>query len=120
MAEEQEIRFEYIKSNSYRDIHVDGAFGGITTKGYVFMSIFSERNPIPTAITHRLKEDGTLGKELSREGRKCVLRTVESVLFMDIDTAESVAQWILQKTKALKEVREQFKNQSQDNNGGAQ
>ena len=66
----KEIEFDFIKSNLFRVIRGDGAFGGIAPGGAIHMSIYSERHPIPTKTVHKL-EGGQLGPELRdrREGR---------------------------------------------------
>ncbi len=41
------IEFHYRKSNYFRVIKVNGAWGGLTPQADVQMSIFSERLPLP-------------------------------------------------------------------------
>jgi hypothetical protein len=80
------VRFDYIKSPQFRVVHVDGAYGGITPRGQLFISLYSERLPIPTAIVHQLNPNGQLGDEIlsERETRKGVVREVEIGLQFDI------------------------------------
>ena len=90
------IRFEYIKSQLFRVIHVDGAFGGMTPRGQLFISLFSERYPIPTAMIHAVTPSGRLGEELrsEREERKGIVREVEVGLQFELEVAKSFVTWL--------------------------
>jgi hypothetical protein len=58
-----EIEFDFIKSNFFRVIHVDGAFGGLSPNGFVHMALYSERRAIPTKVVHKI-EGAALGLKL--------------------------------------------------------
>lgn len=90
------IRFHYIKSPLARDLHVNGMFGGINpASGDVHMSVFSERPPIPQAITFELSDEGMLGAEVGeREGRDGMVRIVQDTLYMDLATAMALHGWL--------------------------
>lgn len=94
------IDFHNIKSNSFRNIHVDGAFGGVSPRGqHINMTIFSERWPVPTQMTHRIDEDGSLGEELAekRATRRGIVRELEANLVFDVETAKRLVQWLAEK-----------------------
>lgn len=90
-----QINFEYIKSNSFRVVHVDGAWGGITPNFNIQMAVFSERPPIPKSITLEFADD-ELPKEImeKRVGRNAVIREVEASLVMDLSTARAINKWL--------------------------
>ena len=106
MADEKQIRFHYIKSNSYRVVHVDGAHGGVTPQGAIFASVYSERLPIPESIVHRITDDGRLGDEITSERRTKdgVVREVEVGLEMNLQTAERLHEWLAKRIETLKEL----------------
>jgi hypothetical protein len=57
----KELVFDYIKSNLFRVIPIDGAFGGLSPNGReIRMALFNERRPIPQKTIHPLTADGTL------------------------------------------------------------
>ena len=61
----RELSFDFIKSNYFRVICVDGAFGGVSPTGRsVHMAIYSERRPLPRKTVHSIEEDGDLGDEV--------------------------------------------------------
>ena len=102
----QEIEFHQIKSEHFRVIHVDGASGGVTPKGYIQMALYNERIAIPRKMVHNLSEDGSLGTELTdkREGRKGFVREIEINALLDIEAARALASWLLDKVKAAEET----------------
>lgn len=99
-----EVAFDYIKTPDYREIHVDGAWGGLTPRGYIQMAIYNERLPIPQQTVFELK-DAQLGNEIKekRRGRQAIIRNVEVDLIMDLQTAESMRDWLNQHIGKLKE-----------------
>ena len=97
------IRFEYEKTAGFRDIHVDGAFGGVGPRPYVHMAVYNERSPIPKAVTYQIAEGGSLGDEVVklREARHAIFRSVEANLIMDLETAKSIHAWLGKKIDEL-------------------
>lgn len=99
-----EVVFDYIKTPDYREIHADGAWGGLTPRGYIQMAIYNERLPIPQQTTFELK-DNQVGNEVKekRRTRQAIIRNVEVDLIMDLNTAESMRDWLDQHIQRLKE-----------------
>ena len=71
------VPFNYIKSNGFRVIHVDGAIGSITPRGLIHAALYSERMPIPQVVVHPVGPDGSLLPPVQQEGRAGVVREVE-------------------------------------------
>lgn len=89
------IKFDYIKTNSYRNYHVDGLFGGLTPNGYIHMDLFVERNPIPNWVEQDLQELGIPGKEIKRNiTTEGIIRQIECGLIVDIKTAVAIRDWL--------------------------
>lgn len=101
----KEIEFDYIKSNFFRVVRGDGAFGGLSPNGTIHMAIFSERSAIPTKIVHKVV-DNALGPEIvpRREVRKAVVREVEVDVTLDINQAIALRKWLDDKIKAFHEA----------------
>ena len=77
---------DYIKSNQYRVVHVDGFFGGPTPSGKILITVWNERFPIPKSVAYAADREGT--KEVSRTGREAaIVREVEVGCLMDPGTA---------------------------------
>jgi hypothetical protein len=90
------IQFHYVKSNHFRVIHVNGAFGGFSPDGSLFMAIFSERPTLPDVTVQTVESTGQLGAEIieQRKGREGIVRELEAGLAMDLKTARSLVQWL--------------------------
>src|SRR5689334_13361084 len=104
--EKPRIRFDFIKSNYFRVIHVDGIHGGITPHGLIQLAVFSDRLPIPQQTVHELIDHKTLGKELPDEriARDAIIREVEAELLMDLGTAEKLNEWLAHRIADLRKA----------------
>ncbi|MCG2761359.1 MAG: hypothetical protein L6407_09125 [Candidatus Delongbacteria bacterium] len=101
----KEIKFTYIKNNSFKVHHIDGLNGGLTPRGDVILNFFSERFPIPKEVTYEL-EGNMLGKELKVESKEGIIREVECGIVVDYDTAVSISAWLEKQLKQLKKLKE--------------
>lgn len=99
------VDFHYVKTGRYRTYHVDGVFGGMTPKGYIYMELFVERAPTPQIVTQEVNPDMTLGKETSRQGKKGLIREVEAGVILDLKTAELLRDWLTDKINNLNEMQ---------------
>lgn len=110
MAEENpgSIQFHSIKSNGFRVVHGDGVWGGTTPRGYISMSFFSERHPIPGELIHKTKPNGTLDREIGQEAREGIIREVEVEVVVDLETAKSLIPWLQGHITALENIRTQY------------
>lgn len=68
LVEGEKLNFHYIKSRHFRVIHADGAFGGVTAKGYIHFAFYNERGAIPRITEVNIKADGTTSKEKTLRG----------------------------------------------------
>lgn len=112
-----EIAYDFIKSNFFRVVKVDGAFGGIGPSGSLHMSVYNERQPIPQKVVHQLIDGKTLGPEIAgkRESRQAMIREVEVDLVFDLPQAIAIREWLdtriaqLQKLNGVKLLDERNK-----------
>lgn len=103
-----EVKFHFIKSNSYTEHVVHGAFGGIHPTGKsIFMAVYSERPPIPTLTTHSITEEGKLSEEIrdNREVRDGIIRMVQCGLHMNIEEAVALRDWLSARISELSEIK---------------
>ncbi|MGB7281488.1 MAG: hypothetical protein WBE13_04425 [Candidatus Acidiferrum sp.] len=101
------ISFHWIKSQFFRVIHADGAFGGLTPQGDIFLSVFNERAPLPD-VTVQAVENGQLGPEITekRVGKEGIIRELEVGLVMDLRVAKSVRDWLQQRIEVLEQLQQ--------------
>ncbi len=104
-VKEGEITFDYIKSNFFRVIRVDGAHGGIVPQANAIqMALYNERQPIPKKEMYRLKKDHSLGDVVLSEKREAIIREVEVELLLDITTAKRIHEWLGKKIKIIEDI----------------
>ena len=108
ILEKGKINFDYIKSNQFRVIRVDGAHGGIAPNGHTIqMALFSERAPIPKRETYKL-EQGKLGERTAVEQRDAVIREVEIEALMDLNTAKRIVNWLQDKIDVAEQLQKEL------------
>jgi hypothetical protein len=94
------LEFDYVKSNFFRVIRVNGAFGGIGPDGNLFMAVFSERPPLPDVTFQAVDSTGKVGAELMEQRKvtsKGIVRELEAGLSMDVNTARAIIQWLTER-----------------------
>lgn len=104
------IRFDYIKGNYFRVIHVDGVYGGNSPRGgHIQMAVWNERWPIPKQTVHQFEQGKPLGKEIldERVARDAIVREVEVQLMMDIAMAKRMRDWLDDKIQHVEETIEE-------------
>jgi hypothetical protein len=98
------IVFQHIKAPDYRTVLVDGAFGGVGPRGNLNMAFYTECVATPLQVVHEVKDDGTLGKETARESREGFVREMTVNAVMSLDTAETIANWMLERVRQGREM----------------
>jgi hypothetical protein len=111
------LRYHLLKSNSFRTIHADGVFGGVTPRLTIAATFFNERHPLPDQMVYEIKEDGTIGDEIRAEriSRDGIVRELEANLIMDVEFAKGLVAWLQAKIefieKRIAEAKEEEKKE---------
>ena len=103
-APPSKISFQFVDGKFHRNIHVDGAWGGVTPHGSIFMSVYSETPALPKRVTNTI-QGLKLGKETVREGSGDIIREVEATLLMNLDVATVIRDWLSEKIDAGQKAR---------------
>ena len=103
----QKLRFHYIKSNYFRVIHADGAYGGVSPRRTIQINFYSERQPIPQLTVHGVAGDGALSGELPDERvvRDGIVREIEAGVIVTLEAAESLRDWLSDNINKLQEMK---------------
>jgi hypothetical protein len=108
LVHQSHIEFHYQKSPQYRSIHCDGFYGGTTPRGYVAVSFFNERAPIPRQVVRKVLSESDsqiiAGEEQVLESLHGIIRQIESTVFMDLNTARNFYEWFGESLKHLEDV----------------
>jgi|SRR5947209_9524 len=91
------------KSNFFRVIHSDGAYGGITARGNIHCTFFSERGAIPKRAQINVNPDGTAAETVV-ETIGGVVRELEVDVVMELNTAVALIGWLEPKVEELRKA----------------
>ncbi len=111
------IQFNYIKSNHFRVVHAEGVIGNGTPRNDLFIGFYSERIPLPDALTYEVDEKGKLGKELLEEREiksDGILREVEVGVVVDLDMAKALVLWLSNVIRQIEATK--FASETEENN----
>ena len=100
------LSFKYIFPSDLKELHINGAYGGIDPHGMIRMAVYSERAAIANIEERSLNPDGTLGEVIDTDKKYDVVRVVQSSLAFNVVTARSLIKWLEERIKdneALKE-----------------
>lgn len=111
---EESLQFRYIKSEFFRVVHANGAWGGLTPQAEIHMVIFSERPAIPDAIVHAITEDGRLGKEIAVKGEGGVVREYEVDVVLNYVTAKAMQVWLNDQVNKLEQVIKESRDKTKE------
>jgi hypothetical protein len=111
MDSKDTVKFHYVKSNYFRVIHGDGAFGGLTPRGELFLSIYSERAPLPDVTVQAIEND-QLGPEIieQRKVSDGIVREMEVGIVMDLAVAKSLIDWLTKRVEIVEEYKASAKS----------
>jgi hypothetical protein len=98
---EKELTFLFRKDPNYRTYASNGVWGGITPRGNVKLDFFLETAELPEKIFAVFSEDQM--REVRREPSAATLiRELQFGVVLDVDHAESIAEFILKTVKSYK------------------
>jgi len=110
---DNQVVLEYIKSQFFRVVHVDGAIGGPTPSGQIHLALFSERPAIPRRLVARI-DGGMLGEAIPEQTvvRDGMIRELDIDLMMSLSAADEVAKLL---TRMVADVKATIsKNQDRE------
>ena len=93
----KQITFKYKFPEDYNPIYVNGAQGGVNSKGEIVANFFFERIALPNKQVHELSEVGTLGQIIRTDPEnlnESLVRYVENGIVMNLNTAKEIYQWL--------------------------
>jgi hypothetical protein len=89
------VKFEFKEASQFRAVYIDGAFGGPTPSGVLYMSLFADRNPMPDKVVYSV-EGNSLGPEImeERSTSDAITRIQEVGVIMSFETAAVLRDWL--------------------------
>lgn len=113
------IEAVFTKSNLFRVIHADGAWGGIAPNGLIRMAIYSESQPLPESVRYELKEERLVEKDRKQPPLGTIIRELEVDVVMDIRVARSLRNWLDDKIKQFEQSEQAVRARSASSSHGA-
>lgn len=115
-ASPDRVEFRYLKGNSFRVIHVDGAWGGVTPRGDIHLVLYNERPSIPDSVFNAITDEGYIGNEIPGAAKVAagMVREVEVDAIMSLPTAKVLLQWLTHKINFLEKVMTEAVTAAQD------
>lgn len=97
------ITFYNKLSPNYRSVHADGAYGGITPKGFISISFFSERQAIPRSSVYTFDHEEKTVTKLndSEDSKDGIIREYDFGAYMNLDTAKQLIELLSHKVNEL-------------------
>jgi hypothetical protein len=92
----RKIKFNYVKSNSFRVIHTDGVVAAWNPNDNIVVNLYSQRFSIPEEVLFNLNEDGEIigdGSILDLEEENVdntIIREIDVLAVMSIETVEEL------------------------------
>lgn len=103
------IVIHYVKSPSFRTVHVDGAIGGSSPGGtQLTLSLYNERHSLPDATVHSVGEGGAVNNQNPTQQlntRPGILREIDFNAVMSLEVAQALHEWLGRNIAKLKEQR---------------
>ena len=103
---EKTIEIHNVKNDGFRQVHVDGAQGGITPNGFLNLNFYGQRGVIPTSSVFSISDEGDLGELLGNgdDSKNGIIREFEFGVYMDVNTCKSLKIFLEQKIEEFKEL----------------
>ncbi len=103
---EMSVTFKYKFADNYNPVYVNGAYGGVSSRGEIVANFFLERLPLPNSVTHRVGKNGFVGEIIEEENKprdlnKSSIRFVQSGIVVNIETAKEIRDWLDKQIKLL-------------------
>ena len=102
------IAVNYLKSSDFREIACDGAIGGMTPQGKLWVAFYAERFPLPRIVEHdviqgskpdEITVDMSSGRIL--ESRSGIVRHVEFGVYLTTESAKTLHDWLGKQIAAI-------------------
>jgi len=100
----EKIKITYDRTPSYKIFKIDGAHGGFTPKGDLFLDLYKEVTSPPNSEIKKVTRDGKIGETLEVDRNGDIKRIIECAISFDIETAVQIHKWLDEKIKQYKDA----------------
>lgn len=111
-VQNRKIKFDYIKSNYFRVIHVDGVSGGITPNFDIHVAFWNERPPIPKHVEYEVLSNGEVIEKI--DGTEAIVREVEVSMILNAETAQIIIEWLQNQLEEIHEYTDEEEEEHEE------
>lgn len=105
-----QTEFHHVKSAAFRVVYADGVIGGVSPRGNLLrMVFFCETRPLPDSVTYEHETTGAaikMSKEISRAGKKGILRELEVDVMMPLTSAIEFREWLTKRIEEMEKAQQ--------------
>ncbi|MEW5735822.1 MAG: hypothetical protein AB1921_13265 [Thermodesulfobacteriota bacterium] len=105
-AESRRMTIKYVFPDNLPDLHVTGAWAGITPREEVSLHFYSERRPLPKSVSYRMSPEGESTDEKSEFGGD-IIRLMQASLVMNKEAVVQLHEVLESVLEALEEEKEE-------------
>ncbi len=107
----------YQRSRHYRTVHIDGAQIGLTPRGAIQFTLYSDQKPMPEFVLHQITPEGNLGKQIEEVVKEGFIREVEVNVVMDLAVTQNFITALQEMLEKVNETRELAAKQIEQQQG---
>jgi len=96
-------------SNNFRELHVDGAYGGMTPQGLCNINFYAERLAIPKATDYKIEDRKLIKISDSPDSKKGIIREFETGVYMTFESAKELHRWLGEQISIFEEQKKKTK-----------
>lgn len=116
----KEIICKYLFENNYSPVYINGAHGGVNSRGEIVVHFYLERQALPYSLTLKVDEDGYVKndeilKTEPEELENSFVRHVSNGVVMNLQTAKLIKDWLsghIERLESIVESNNESKNEN--------
>lgn len=109
MSDSRTVTFKYQFADDYNPVYINGAYGGVGSRGEVVVNFYFERPPVMRSQTHELSVTGEIGEIVSQDPSSIdtqLIRFVQTGVAMNLDTAKRLHEWLGRHINTVEQFKE--------------
>jgi len=101
-----EVKVKFHIPDDHKLHFVTSVWGGITSRGMLEIHFLHDRPPLPKRTTNKIDDSGVLVEQSSDTAGYSLVRSVQTGVVMDIESAREFLRWLQEKISAYENLLE--------------
>jgi len=107
-----ELEFFFETAPDHRVIASNGAWGGMTPRGDIYIDFFIEKQAVPDSIKNSVSEEGNLGKIIEMKPPKRFVRELQVGVLLTKLEAQNLVKFLNERIQQLEEIEKEIKTRT--------